>query len=131
METSVLCALSVFTKNIRREKKPTIIKIWSSENQECHLFLPPAARYWPESLFILHHCSTALVHFIYIKEHVLFVFLKHMKCCLKTCGVCLPTGLGSTSLLNRLHPPVLLLKVIVVNLGSGGLREANDGATAL
>lgn len=54
-----------------------------------------------------------------------------MKRSLKTFGVCLPTGFGSTLLLNQLHPSVLLLKVIVVNLGGGGLREANDGATAL
>lgn len=44
---------------------------------------------------------------------------------------CLPNGIGSTLLLNCLHPPVPLLKVTVVNLGGGGLREANDGATAL
>lgn len=54
-----------------------------------------------------------------------------MKHCLKTCSICLPSGFGSTLLLNRLHPPVPLLKVIVVELGGGGLREANDGTTAL
>lgn len=47
------------------------------------------------------------------------------------CVVCLPTGFGSTLLLNWLHPLVLLLNVIVVNLGGGGLRGGNDGATPL
>lgn len=68
------CALSLFLLRTWGEKKPTIIMIWSSENQECHLFLPPAACYWPESLFGLHHCSTALVHFIYIKELIYLFF---------------------------------------------------------
>lgn len=57
-------------------------------------------------------------------------FKKHKNHWLEPHGVCRTKGIGSTLLLNCLHPPVLLLKVTVVNLGGSGLREANDGATA-